>query len=73
MFDAYYLFFFIPPMLFSLWAGWRTKSAFKKYSKVRTMTGLTGAEAAKRLLDRAGIADVEIVSTQGYLSDHYNP
>ncbi len=73
IFDPLYLIFFIPPMLFSMWASWRTRSAFKKYSNVRAMTGLTGAEAAKRLLDRAGIQDVEVVPTNGYLSDHYNP
>ncbi len=68
-----YLMFLIPPMLLSLWASWKTKSAFGKYSKVATATGLTGAQAAKRLLERAGITDVQVVSTSGYLSDHYNP
>ncbi|MFQ5525487.1 MAG: zinc metallopeptidase [Thermoanaerobaculia bacterium] len=68
-----YLMFLIPPMLLSLWASFKTKSAFNKYSKVRTANGLTGAQAAKRLLERAGITDVQVVSTSGYLSDHYNP
>lgn len=72
-FDPTYLFFFIPPMLLSMWASFRVKRAFGKYSKVQTMNGLTGAQAAKRLLDGAGIQDVQIVSTNGYLSDHYNP
>jgi len=72
-FDPLYFLFFLPPLLLSLWAGWRTKSTFAKYSKVGTANGLTGAQAAKRLLDRAGIADVKVVSTSGYLSDHYNP
>ncbi len=49
------------------------KSAFNKYSKVRCSTGMTGAQAAQRLLDEAGITDVKVVSVQGYLSDHYNP
>jgi Zn-dependent membrane protease YugP len=44
-----------------------------KYSRVRTMRGLTGAQAAQILLDRAGIQDVKIVSTHGTLTDHYNP
>ena len=44
-----YLMFLIPPMLLSLWASWKTKSAFGKYSKVPTANGLTGAQAAKRL------------------------
>jgi Zn-dependent membrane protease YugP len=72
-FDPLYFVFFIPPLLLSLWASWKTRSAFQKYSRVRAMTGLTGAEAAKRLLQRAGITDVKVVQTRGTLSDHYNP
>ena len=72
-FDPLYLMFFIPPLLLSLWASFRTKSTFKKYSRVRAMTGMTGAQAASRLLERAGIGDVKVVATKGYLSDHYNP
>jgi Zn-dependent membrane protease YugP len=63
----------IPPLLFALWASWRTRSSFKKYSRVRTMSGLTGAQAAQRLLATAGIRDVDIVPHHGMLSDHYNP
>ena len=73
MFNATYLMFMIPPLLLSLWASWRTRSAFKKYSQIRTLSGLTGAQAAARLLAAAGIGDVEIVPTRGTLSDHYNP
>ena len=72
-FDPLYLVFFVPALLLSLWASWRTKSAFKKYSRVRTLSGLTGAEAAKRLLASAGITDVDVVQTRGVLSDHYDP
>ena len=49
------------------------KSTFKKYSNVRTRNGYTGAQAAQKLLDNAGIHDVQVVRSQGYLSDHYNP
>ena len=73
MFDPMYLLFMLPALLLSLWASFRTKSAFNKYSKVRVATGLTGAQAAQRLLDGAGIHDVKIVPHQGMLSDHYNP
>ena len=72
-FDPLYFLFFIPPLLLSMWASWKTRSAFKKYSKVRAMTGLTGAQAAERLLQGASISDVKVVPTRGYLSDHYNP
>ena len=68
-----YLIFMIPAILLSLWASFRTKSAFNKYQKVRTARGLTGAQAAHEMLQRAGIFDVKIVQTQGFLSDHYNP
>lgn len=73
IFDATYMLFVLPALALSLWASWRTRSAFKKYSKVRVVSGMTGAQAAKRLLDAAGISDVEIVPTRGTLSDHYNP
>lgn len=71
--DPLYFVFIIPALLLSLWASWRTKRAFNKYSRVRTLSGLTGAQAAQRLLDAAGIHDVEVVATRGTLSDHYNP
>lgn len=73
MFDPMYLLFLAPALALSLWASFRTKSAFAKYSKVPVSTGLTGARAARRMLDAAGISDVKIVPHQGMLSDHYNP
>jgi Zn-dependent membrane protease YugP len=72
-FDPIYLLFILPGLALSLFASARTKSAFNKYSKVRTMRGLTGAQAADELLRGAGITDVKIVRSQGMLSDHYNP
>jgi uncharacterized protein len=68
-----YLLFVMPALLFSLWASWRTRSAFNKYSQVRTLRGLTGAQAARAMLDGAGVHDVSIVAAQGMLTDHYNP
>ncbi len=73
LFDPTYFIFLAPALLLSLWASFKTRSAFNKYSRVRAMNGLTGAQAAKVLLDRAGIRDVKIVPTRGQLSDHYNP
>ena len=73
MFDPIYLLFIAPGLALSLWASFRTKAAFQKYSKVRVATGLTGAQAAQRMLDAAGISDVKITPHQGMLSDHYNP
>ena len=72
-FDPVYFLFIAPGLLLSLWASFRVKRAFNKYSKVRSARGLTGAEAAQQMLDCAGIGDVKIVPTHGMLSDHYNP
>jgi len=72
-FDPTYFLFILPGLLFSLWASWQTRSAFNKYSKVRTARGLTGAQAAQVMLRSANLNDVEIVSTPGALTDHYNP
>lgn len=68
-----YLIFMLPALAFSLWASWRTRSAFNKYQRVGTLRGLSGAEAAWALLRSAGIDDVKVVPTHGMLSDHYNP
>jgi Zn-dependent membrane protease YugP len=73
IFDPTYLLFVLPALALSLWASWRTNSAFKKYSRVRTLRGLTGAQAAQEMLRGAGITDVQVVPTRGFLSDHYNP
>ncbi len=73
IFDPMYLLFILPGMALSIWASVRVKSTFKKFSKVRTARGLTGAEAAAVLLRGAGITDVRIVRSSGMLSDHYNP
>ena len=72
-FDPMYFLFLAPAFVFALWASWRTKSNFKKYSRVPVSSGLSGAEAAQRVLDGAGISDVDVVSTRGLLTDHYNP
>ncbi len=72
-FDPMYFLFLAPGLLLSLWASFRVKRAFGKYSRVRSATGMTGAQAANRLLDFAGIKDVQVVATRGRLSDHYNP
>jgi len=73
IFDPMYFVFIIPGLILSLWASFRVKSAFKKYSKVRSARGMTGAEAAEEMLRRAGIEGVRILRSRGMLSDHYNP
>ncbi|TCD48479.1 zinc metallopeptidase [Chlorobium sp. N1] len=72
-FDPLYLIYALPPMLLGLWAQFRVKAAFNKYSQVRTRTGMSGAEAARRILERGGIPQVTVEATRGMLSDHYDP
>ena len=72
-FDPTYLLFILPGVGLSLWASFRTKSAFRTYSKVPCARQLTGAQAARLMLDRAGLRHVGIGRSHGLLSDHYNP
>ncbi|MDO5424101.1 MAG: zinc metallopeptidase [Eubacteriales bacterium] len=60
-------------LILSLLAQGKVKSTFAKYSKVRSMQGLTGAQAAERVLQAAGIYDVSIQRVSGNLTDHYDP
>ena len=73
IFDPMYFLFIAPALLLSLWASFKTKSAFKKFSRVPTATGISGAEAAARLLASAGLNEVSIKRSRGMLTDHYNP
>lgn len=62
-----------PALIFALWAQWKVKSTIKKYSKVSSMSGMTGYQIAKKLLERNNITNVEVEQTEGNLSDHYDP
>ena len=68
-----FLLTFVGTMALSLWAAARVKIAYAKASQVPVSSGFTGAEAAARILDAAGIRDVEIVEQDGFLGDHYDP
>lgn len=63
----------IPAIIFSIVAQIMVKSAFSKYSKVRNSRGLTGADAAREILDRNGLSNVRIEHISGSLTDHYDP
>src|SRR5660398_264815 len=63
----------VPAIVLSLYAQYKVKTTFNKYSKVPSAQGLTGAQAARRLLDSAGLQDVQIEAASGRLSDHYDP
>ena len=71
-FDWTYLLVLVGAVL-SLIASARVQSTFNKYAKVRSMTGMTGAQAAERILHYNGIYDVQIQRVSGNLTDHYNP
>ncbi len=72
-FDPMYFIFIIPGLVMAMWASWKTKSTFKKYSEYAASSRVTGAEAARMLLDNAGVHDVSIEQVGGFLSDHYDP
>ncbi|MFA5881722.1 MAG: zinc metallopeptidase [Eubacteriales bacterium] len=63
----------IPGLIVALYAQFKVKGTFSKYVQVRSASGLTGAQVAKRLLEDAGINDVTVEQTEGRLSDHYDP
>jgi len=66
-----FLLFVIPPMLLGLYAQWKVKSNFASMSQVPAR--MTGAEAARRMLDSGGLQKVPIEMVPGQLSDHYDP
>jgi Zn-dependent membrane protease YugP len=68
-----YFIFALPALLLGLWAQFRVKSAFNKYSKVPTSNGMTGAEVARRILDSNNLQDVKVEQVGGLLSDNYDP
>jgi hypothetical protein len=63
----------IPGMIVAAYAQFQVSSAYKAYSKVRTKNGLTGAEAARTLLDSNGLSTIGIEAIAGDLTDHYDP
>lgn len=72
-FDPLYLLFMAPGLILMLWAQNKVRSSFGKYSKVRNYMGMTGAQAARRVLDVNGLHNVAIEAIPGELSDHYDP
>jgi Zn-dependent membrane protease YugP len=61
------------PIVIGLWAQFRVSSAFRKWGEVRASSNITGAEAAREILAAAKINDVQVVETNDYLGDHYDP
>ena len=61
------------PLVLGLWAQLRVSSAFGRWGKVRASSNITGAECAREILRAAQIDDVDVVETNGFLGDHYDP
>ena len=72
-FDPLYLIMLLPGLVLAGVASLLVKTTFSRYSKVRSYSGFTGAQAAERMMRSNGIFDVTVEETQGFLSDHYDP
>jgi Zn-dependent membrane protease YugP len=72
-FDPIYMLFMIPAFILMALASAYVNSAYKKWSRVRATSGLTGAQAAQRLISTGNLYGVQVAGTPGQLSDHYDP
>ena len=72
-YDYSYLTYILPGLILAMYAQAKISSAYEKYNKVTASTGLSGAEVARKVLDRNGLSYVDIKMVDGKLSDHYDP
>lgn len=72
-FDYYYLVIVLPCVFFAMWAQFKVKSTFDRYSRVYSRRNMTGAQAAAAVLRAGGITNVRIERVSGHLSDHFDP
>jgi Zn-dependent membrane protease YugP len=70
---TYLLYVFLPGLLIGLWAQMKLHSAYGKYSQVVVDSGMTGAQAARLILDHAGLNGMAVEEVEGHLSDHFDP
>ena len=68
-----YLILFIPVLLLSMFVQWRFRNKFSKYAEMQLNSGLSGREVAEKMLHDNGIYNVNVLSLEGQLTDHYNP
>jgi Zn-dependent membrane protease YugP len=73
MFFGPYDWLFLPGLLLGLYAQFKLSSTYSRYSQVPAASGLSGADAAREILDRAGLHHMPVYETPGHLSDHYDP
>lgn len=71
--DIYYLLIVLPFVLLALYASFMVNTTFKRYQRLDIANGISGAEAARMVLARAGLTTVRVEMCQGHLSDHYDP
>ena len=71
--DIYYFILVIPALIVSMWAQYKVKSNFNKFSSVLNSRGITGAAAAQAILSYYNIADVSVRQIAGSLTDNFNP
>lgn len=72
-FDYYYILWVLPAVIFAIWASARVSTTFQKYSAQLSHLGLSGSQAARKVLEAAGVYQVQIEKTGGSLTDHYDP
>jgi len=72
-YDPVYLCFMAPAFLLMMLASWYVNSAYNRWSRVRVRSGLSGSQAAERLISSGGLYGVRVESVSGSLSDHYDP
>ena len=65
--------YFIVLLAVPMWAQFKLKRTYGKYTKIRSTSGHTGAQVARIILDQNGLNDVKVIESRGKLSDHYNP
>src|SRR5882757_3994328 len=63
----------IPGLILGIYAHIKMSSSYNRYSKIPIQNGMSGAEAAREILDRAGLTNVPVEMTPGHLTDHYDP
>lgn len=64
---------FLPGLLLGLYAQFKLSRAYHRYSQVPIQNGISGAEAAREILDRAGLTDIPVEEIDGHLTDHFDP
>ncbi len=72
-FGSHWLLYIGVPLIIGIWAQIRVTSAFRKWGEVRASSNITGAECAREILQAAQIPDVDVVETNDFLGDHYDP